>query len=80
MTVPDTSPCDLQEAERYIKWILDHPHFSSWLKGSVRTAIERDPIEALNDVELLLQLVRARTDAIVQETLDPVKRAERSIN
>ncbi len=80
MVAFDTSACDLEEAERPIKWILDHPNFSSWLKDSIRTAIERDPVEALNDAELLLQLIRARTDAIVQETLDPVKRAERRIH
>jgi hypothetical protein len=78
MSVPDTIPCE--EAERRIEWILDHPHVSAWLKESVRSAIKRDPVEALNDAELLLQLIRTRTVAIVQETLDPARRAARSIH
>ncbi len=66
---------DFCEANRRIQWILEHPNFSPWLKDSLRKALECDPVAALNDAELLLQLIRARTDALVQETLSPGKRA-----
>lgn len=69
----DASHTDLEEADRCIRWVLEHQHISPWLKESLRAALECDPITALNDAELLLHLVRARTDAIVQDTLGLVK-------
>ena len=33
--------------------ILESDDASSWLKNSLRTLLEREPVEALNDVEVL---------------------------
>ncbi len=66
----DTSHTDIEEADRRIRWVLEHENISPWLKESLRAALECDPVTALNDAELLLHLIRARTDAVVQETVD----------
>ena len=33
--------------------LLDDPSASDWLKGALRSALERDPVDALNDALLL---------------------------
>lgn len=64
--MPDVDDTEIQEAERRIKWVLEHENIHPWVKDSLLAALECDPVSALNDAELLLHLIRARTDAIVQ--------------
>lgn len=73
--MPDASDTDIEEAERRIKWVLEHENIHRWVKDSLRAALKCDPVSALNDAELLLHLVRARTDAIVQLTIGLDRRA-----
>ena len=42
MTPVPTSAIEAEE-------ILEDPSASDWLKGALRSAIERDPVDALND-------------------------------
>lgn len=49
-------------AER-IDWVLAHPGMSPWLKTALISARERDPIEVLNDLEILNLLLRTQCDA-----------------
>ena len=60
---------DLREAERQIAWVLDHPHISAWLKDALRAALLCDPIVVVNEVEMLRELLRFRTNAIIQNAL-----------
>lgn len=43
----------LQTAEDQIDWVLAHAGMSDWLKHSLRSARDREPVEVLNDLELL---------------------------
>jgi hypothetical protein len=40
--------------------ILDDPTASDWLKGALRSALERDPVDALNDALLLAGTLEER--------------------
>ncbi len=40
--------------------VLEDPASSFWLKASIRTALERDPVDALNDALLLAALLEGR--------------------
>jgi hypothetical protein len=53
-----------------LKQILADQSVSYWLKDALRTAYERDPIEALRDAQSLLKLLGDRYTQIV--TRDPV--------
>jgi len=53
----------LQEIDDRIAWILDHPGMSPWLKTAFRTALDRDPIAVINDLEIL-SLLRLRCAAL----------------
>jgi len=44
--------------------IIASPCVSYWLKGAIMALEKRDPIDALNDAELLAELARARVDDI----------------
>lgn len=52
--------------ERMIAWVLAHPGMSGWLKRGLRTALRRDPIAVLNDLEMLNALLRPRAQAQAQ--------------
>jgi hypothetical protein len=48
-----------------IAWeeILDDPSASDWLKGALRSALERDPVDALNDALVLAATLEERLRA-----------------
>jgi hypothetical protein len=45
--------------------ILADPGLSNWLKNAIKTAYERDPVDALNDVQRLLKMLGERYAQIV---------------
>lgn len=45
--------------------ILDDPTASDWLKGALRTALERDPVDALNDALVLAATLEERLRAVL---------------
>ena len=62
--------CDIsKEIDGRINWVLKHPGMSQWLKSALITALERDPISIVNDLEILDGLLRARSKALVKATL-----------
>ena len=55
MPPPDDA---LTTNEQRIAWVLAHPGTSAWLKDALRAARERDPVEVLNELEILNLLLR----------------------
>lgn len=55
MPPPDDT---LKTNDQRIAWILAHPGTSAWLKDALRAARQRDPIEVLNELEILTLLLR----------------------
>lgn len=51
--------------------ILEDPGISYWLKDAIKTAYERDPVDALHDARRLLQLLGERYTQIVNR-FDPI--------
>jgi hypothetical protein len=45
--------------------ILEDPAASDWLKTALRTALERDPVDALNDALLLAATLEERLRAVL---------------
>jgi hypothetical protein len=45
-------------ALRAIEHVLDDPSTSYWLKDALRTALQRDCVDALNDAESLVYLLK----------------------
>jgi len=45
--------------------ILDDPSASDWLKGALRSALERDPVDALNDALLLAATLEERLRTVL---------------
>jgi hypothetical protein len=61
---------ELRDAEQRIAWVLEHPGMSSWLKNALRTALDCDPVQIVNDLEILRTLLPPRTDALVKKGLE----------
>jgi hypothetical protein len=57
----------LKSAEDRIDWVLSHSGMSDWLKNALRGARERDPVEVLNDLEMLNHLLKPRAEAQIQQ-------------
>jgi hypothetical protein len=47
------------------KEILEDPGISNWLKDAIKTAYERDPVDALHDARRLLRMLGERYTQIV---------------
>lgn len=60
MPPPDDA---LTTNDQRIAWILAHPRTSPWLKDALRAARARDPVELLNELEILTLLLRADCEA-----------------
>lgn len=63
MPPPDDA---LTTNEQRIAWVLAHPGTSAWLKDALRAARERDPVEVLNELEILNLLLRADCEARIR--------------
>ncbi len=65
----------LREAQARISWIESNPAFSGWLKDTLRSAVVRDPVEVINDLEILGHLLRGWASASIElqrSTSDPL--------
>lgn len=49
-----------------IEVVLQDPAESFWLKAAVRSALDRDPVDAANDAEILAQLLDRRCQEILK--------------
>ena len=52
-------------AERRIEAVIADPAASDWLRSAARAAIARDPVDAVNDADVLLGLLQPWAAAIV---------------
>jgi hypothetical protein len=59
----------LPVAEQRIAWTLAHSGFSDWLKNALRSALNRDPVDVANDLELLSQLLHPWANARIDQLL-----------
>jgi hypothetical protein len=50
--------------------ILEDPGVSHWLKDAIKTAYQRDPVDALHDARRLLKMLAERYTLIVNR-VDP---------
>jgi hypothetical protein len=45
--------------------VLEDPALSHWLKDAIKTAYERDPVDALHDARRLIKMLAERYTRIV---------------
>ena len=48
-----------------IEQVLANPATHNWLKSALTSALDKDPVDAFYDAELLAKLLRARLDSIL---------------
>ena len=49
--------------------VLADPAASNWLKAVLQSALERDPVDAVKDVEILAEILRMNIHKIVAQDL-----------
>jgi hypothetical protein len=54
-----------EQANKRIQFVLDHPGLSPWLKEAVSSALERDPVEVLNDLEIINVTLKYRCELLL---------------
>lgn len=52
-----------------IEEILADPSVSFWLKDALRSALDRDPVDAWKDTDLLTVILRERVDFLLLDDL-----------
>jgi hypothetical protein len=60
---------ELEQVEERIAWVLSHQGMSPWLKTTLEAALTRDPIDVINDLEILHFLLRQRCKLLVDATM-----------
>lgn len=66
----DSQSSDLEAqfvVDDQISYALSHPGISAWLKDALRGALDRDPIDVLNDLEILSLMLRKRSAQRIAE-------------
>lgn len=48
------------------EWLADDFATSFWLKHALDGALERDPVDAVNDAEILLRVLRDRLETVFE--------------
>lgn len=51
--------------ELTVEDVLSDPSASNWLKDSLRSALRRDPVDAVSDAHILSYLLKNRTDSLL---------------
>ena len=59
----------LAMVEGRITWVLDHPGMSRWLKDALRSARGREPLDVLDDLEILNSALCPRAEAELERRL-----------
>ena len=54
--------------------MLHHPATSRWLKAALGDALNRDPVDVLDDIDALRELLVERTAAVTDLMIDSVSR------
>lgn len=67
MSLPNDD--ELEKNQKRIAWVLAHPGVSPWLKEALQAARERDPVDVLNELEILSLLLRSECNARIRATL-----------
>lgn len=55
-----------QNSDRKIVALLDNPCTTFWLRDALLAALQRDPVDSLNDAELLQTILKERNDEITK--------------
>lgn len=64
----------LIKTDEQIDWLLSRSNVSSWLKSALTAARGRDPVELLNDLNILDCVLRSRCNAQVHSVLEKLGR------
>lgn len=76
MSLLDGTADPVLVADARIAAVVAHPGTSYWLKEALNRALDRDPVDAVDDAEALLQLLAGRTHALFDRALsDPTMTA-----
>ena len=55
-----------RDADERIRHMLNDPAASRWLRNALRAALDRDPVDAANDAEILGEVLNARAEAVLK--------------
>ena len=69
MTNTPESTDRLEVNEQQIAWILESSGMSQWLKNTVRSALDNDPVRTLNDVEVLNTVLVVRAQVLLTNAM-----------
>jgi len=60
---------ELDAIDDRIRWVLENPAMSDWLKEALRSALREDPVALANDLEILRHLIVPRIGILAREAI-----------
>lgn len=69
MKTERTLTAKLQVEDDKIDWVLSHPDMSDWLKHALRMARDRNPVDVINDLEILNTILRPRSQVLIDRMM-----------
>lgn len=70
----------LKTIDQQIHWVLGNAQMSDWLKQALRAAMDRDPLEVTNDLEILNILLRRRCQVLIDDSMASYSRRDNEID
>ena len=70
VSTPDVASDALGDVCARINAVLQHHATSRWLKAALGSALDRDPVEVLDDADVLRELLAERATAVVDRMID----------
>lgn len=62
-----TRSADLEMIDTRIHWVLEHPDMSPWLKSALRSALDENPVDLTNDLQILANLIVSRSSLLMRQ-------------
>ena len=70
VSTPDVASDALGDVYARINAVLQHHATSRWLEAALGSALHRDPVEVLDDADVLRELLAERAAAVVDRMID----------
>jgi hypothetical protein len=77
LDLPSFEPGADSTIEGQINFVLSHPGMTSWLKDTLRSAFDQDPIQILNELEILNLILRKRAEVMIENAFGPYSHSDR---
>lgn len=68
----------MTDAQQEAQFLMAQPDTSRWLKNSLKTALDRDPVDAFHDAQVLCRIMSTNAAEVLEQALCQLPRESRT--